>query len=145
MCACTCPCISVCEHGYACVHEIVLSMCVEVCLCACVCVIMVQGERTVLATNTKVLVLIPPCSCFFICRTGVALHADMEVNPTAKHVEMAPLEVKLTQTQINEMLEAKVFSLLRFAVHSGRMVGFGFVLGSWQYMAFPSERSISSS
>lgn len=108
-------------------------------------VLVVQGERTFLATNTKVLVLIPLCSCSFICRTGVVLHADMEVNPTAKHVEMAPLDVKLIQTQINEMLEAKVFSLLRFAIHSGRMVGSGFVLGSWRYMAFPSERPISSS
>lgn len=105
---------------------------------ACLC--LWCRERTFLATNTKVLVLIPPCSCFFICRTGVALHADTEVNPTAKYMEIALLDVKLPQTQINEMLEAKVFSLLRFAVHSGRMVGSGFVLGYWHYIAFPSER-----
>lgn len=145
MCACTWLCVSVCEHGYACVHKVVVSMCVEVCLRACVRVPMVQGERTFLATNTKVLVLTPLCSCFFICRMGVALHADTEVNPMAKHKEIALLDIKLPQTQINEMLETKVFSLLRFAVHSGRMVGSGFVLGSWRYIAFPSERPVSSS
>lgn len=51
----------------------------------------------------------------------------------AKHTETALLDIKLIaayQTHINEMLEAKVFSLLRFPFHSGHMVGSGFVLGS---------------
>lgn len=57
----------------------------------------------------------------------------MEVYLIVKHTETALLDIKLIaayQTHINEMLEAKVFSLLRFPFHSGHMVGSGFVLGS---------------
>lgn len=51
------------------------------------------------------------------------------MHPNIKLLEMALLHIKQTieyKNGINEMLEAKVFSLMRLMFHSGRIIGAGF-------------------
>lgn len=127
-----------------CVH-----VCVYLCDCLCTCVFMAQRENNSSSDSNTQVLLISPCSHFSTCKARITIHlADIEMNPNIKHLEIALLDIKQTaayKARINETLEAKVFLLVRLMFHSGRIIGSGFVLASWNYTAFPSENPITSS